>query len=358
MAQLQYFLGANSPTGFYSLYHELMPAPKAQAVYILKGGAGCGKSSFMRRVARHAEAAGLETVLIPCSGDPESLDGLILPQRGVALVDGTAPHVVEPEYPGVIESYVNLGSCYDRAGLTPLRQDVMDATAEYKACYPRAYRCLEAASQLRRDGRELLLTDTVIQRLRRRAAGIVSREIRKNGSQPGEITHRFLSAVTHKGRIFLWDTVAAQAKRVYELSDSFGLAHELLSPILAAGTAAGWNAVACPDPMAPDRLAHVIFPELSLAFVSAPPEDTLPQRPYRRLRLDAMTDKELYRRYRPRLRFSRKVAAALEGEAISALGQAKAAHDRLESLYNPHVDFDRVYQMADDLAAELLTDPE
>ena len=358
MAQLQYFLGANSPAGFYSLYHELMPAPKAQAVYILKGGAGCGKSSFMRRVARHAEAAGLETVLIPCSGDPESLDGLILPQRGVALVDGTAPHVVEPEYPGVIESYVNLGSCYDRAGLAPLRQDVMDATAEYKACYPRAYRCLEAASQLRRDGRELLLIDPVIQRLRRRAAGIVSREIRKNGSQPGEITHRFLSAVTHKGRIFLWDTVAAQAKRVYELSDSFGLAHELLSPILAAGTAAGWNAVACPDPMAPDRLAHIIFPELSLAFVSAAPEDSLPQRPYRRLRLDAMTDKELYRRYRPRLRFSRKVAAALEDEAISALGQAKAAHDRLESLYNPHVDFDRVYQMADDLAAELLADPE
>ena len=358
MAQLQYFLGANSPAGFYSLYHELMPAPKAQAVYILKGGAGCGKSSFMRRVARHAEAAGLEAVLIPCSGDPESLDGLILPQRGVALVDGTAPHVVEPEYPGVIESYVNLGSCYDRAGLAPLRQDIMDATAEYKACYPRAYRCLEAASQLRRDGRELLLTDTVIQRLRRRAVGIVSREIRKNGSQPGEITHRFLSAVTHKGRIFLWDTVAAQAKRVYELSDSFGLAHELLTPILAAGTAAGWNAVACPDPMAPDRLAHVIFPELSLAFVSIPPEDALPQRPYRRLRLDAMTDKELYRRYRPRLRFSRKVAAALENEAISALGQAKAAHDRLESLYNPHVDFDRVYQMADDLAAELLAEPE
>ena len=32
MAQLQYFLGANSPAGFYSMYHELMPAPKAQAV--------------------------------------------------------------------------------------------------------------------------------------------------------------------------------------------------------------------------------------------------------------------------------------------------------------------------------------
>lgn len=96
MSQIQYFLGANSPGGFQSLYHELMPARKAQGVYILKGGAGCGKSSFMRRVARHAEAAGLDTVLIPCSGDPGSLDGVILPQKGVALVDGTAPHVVVP----------------------------------------------------------------------------------------------------------------------------------------------------------------------------------------------------------------------------------------------------------------------
>lgn len=92
MPQIQYFLGANSPSGFFSLYHELMPGDRAEAIYILKGGAGCGKSSFMRRIARHAEAAGLATVLVPCSGDPDSLDALILPQRNIALVDGTAPH--------------------------------------------------------------------------------------------------------------------------------------------------------------------------------------------------------------------------------------------------------------------------
>lgn len=96
MPQIQYFLGANSPAGFYSLYHEMLPAEQAQAVYILKGGAGCGKSSFMRRIARHAEAAGLETVLVPCSGDPDSLDAVIIPQRQLALVDGTAPHVAVP----------------------------------------------------------------------------------------------------------------------------------------------------------------------------------------------------------------------------------------------------------------------
>ena len=357
MLNLQYFLGANSPGGFYSLYHELLPTEQAKAIYILKGGAGCGKSSLMRRVARHAEAVGLDTVSILCSGDPDSLDALILPQRGIAIVDGTAPHIVEPHYPGVVESYVDLGSCYDRAGLAPLRQEIISSTDRYKGRYPRVYRCLEAAGQLRRDNRELMLTSTLTARMTKRAAGIIHREVKKNGAQPGCVSQRFLSAVTHRGYVMLWDTVSAQAKRVYELSDSYGCSHELLSPILTAVAAAGWNVTACPDPMAPDRLAHLIVPGLSLAFVSTTPDQPWPQRPYRCLRLDAMADQELYRLNRPRIRFTRKVASALEEEAVSGLAQAKSDHDKLEARYNPHVNFEQVYAIADHLAQEILDPP-
>ena len=119
--KIQYFLGANAPAGFYSLYDQLLPPERAQAVYILKGGPGCGKSTLMRRVAGWAEEAGLETEYILCSGDPDSLDALVLPGLGAALVDGTAPHVVEPRCPGAVERYVNLGDCYDAAALRPLR---------------------------------------------------------------------------------------------------------------------------------------------------------------------------------------------------------------------------------------------
>ena len=96
MAQIRYFLGANSPTGFYSLYDQLIDLETAQAVYLLKGGPGCGKSSFMRRVARHAEAAGQPVEYISCSGDPDSLDAVVLPAQAVALVDATAPHAMAP----------------------------------------------------------------------------------------------------------------------------------------------------------------------------------------------------------------------------------------------------------------------
>ena len=89
---IQYFLGANAPTGFYSLYPELIRPERARAVYILKGGPGCGKSSLMRRVAQAMEEKGASVEYIACSGDPDSLDAVVFPALNTAIVDGTAPH--------------------------------------------------------------------------------------------------------------------------------------------------------------------------------------------------------------------------------------------------------------------------
>ena len=97
LSHIQYFLGANSPTGFYSLYDHLLSPEEARAIYILKGGPGCGKSTLMRKIGAWAEEAGLETEYILCSGDPDSLDAVILPAVGAAIVDGTAPQGVVPQ---------------------------------------------------------------------------------------------------------------------------------------------------------------------------------------------------------------------------------------------------------------------
>lgn len=253
-----------------------------------------------------------------------------------------------------MERYVDLSGFYDRAGLQPLKADILAATAEYQSHYKRVYRCLGAAGELRRDMTELLDTEEVRLRLAKRAAGIIGRELKSPRQEEGHARQRFLSAVTHRGAFTLWNTVDAQAERVYELADNYGLAHHLLTPILTAGLAAGHDAVAYPDPMAPDRLAHVIFPSLSLAFITSTQEDPWPHRAYRRLRLDAMADGDVFRLNRPRLRFTRRVASALLEEGVAGLSQAKAAHDRLEALYNPYVDFDQVAELADQTADQVL----
>lgn len=263
---------------------------------------------------------------------------------------------MEPQYPGVVERYVNMGDCYDKEALWPLRQEIMDCMSGYKGCYQRAYHCLGAAAEIMEDQRMILFTDTLCQKLAKRARGILVREIpRHKADCPGQITQRFLNAVTHRGALCLYDTVLSQCDRVYALTDNCGLAHELLVHLLAGIVANGYEVVACPDPMAPDRLAHLLVPQLSLAFLTSSASQSFPGQPYRRIRLDSMADSELLRRNRPRLRFAKKVSSALEEEAVASLAQAKAMHDDLEAIYNPHVDSGLVDKTAQDIWNEILT---
>ena len=354
LPHIQYFLGANAPSGFYSLYHELLSPEEASAIYILKGGPGCGKSTLMRRIGARMEQEGLAAEYILCSGDPASLDALVLPQLKIALVDGTAPHVVEPKYPGAVERYVNMGACYDTAALSQLRSEIMSCMSGYKGCYQRAYRCLDASSSIFEDVRSTLLTDGLAEKLAKRARGILSRELPRRRGVTGQVRQRFLGAVTHMGQLCLFDTALVQCGRIYELSDSYGLAHELLIHLLAGAVSGGYDVVACPDPMAPDRLAHLLIPQLGLAFLTSSPALPFPGTPYRRLRLDAAADREILRHNRPRLRFARKVSAALLEEAVASLEQAKAMHDDLEAVYNPHVNFGLVNEIAQAIGDEIL----
>lgn len=349
-----FYLGANSPSGFYSLYDQLIDPAHAEVIYILKGGAGCGKSSLMRRVGHAMAERGLEVEYILCSGDPDSLDAIRIPALGAALADGTSPHVLEPKYPGAVERYVNLGQFYDYAALRQEKEAIISCMSGYKGCYSRAYRCLGAAAQIQEDVRALLLTPALEARMAKRARGILSREVKRTGQEPGQATQRFLGAITWKGVLCGHDTVDALCKRVYELSDTYGLAHGLLTQLAAGAMAAGYDVLVCPSPMAPDRMEHLLIPALSLGFLSTTPALPYSERPYRRIRIDAMAEPELLRRSKSRLKFSRRVAAALTEEAVDSLAQAKAMHDQLEALYNPHVDFAGVYRTADEIIAELL----
>ena len=88
------FLGANSGRGFASLYDQLL-GERFDDLLIIKGGPGCGKSSFMREVAKKLTEDGYFAIYVNCSGDPDSLDAVLFPDLRVGLVDGTAPHESE-----------------------------------------------------------------------------------------------------------------------------------------------------------------------------------------------------------------------------------------------------------------------
>ena len=92
MAQVtNFFVGANSGEGFRNLFSEMVDLEDTYDFMVLKGGPGVGKNTFMREIGRTMEEAGTPVEYLWCSGDPDSLDAVVLPGKQVAIVDGTAP---------------------------------------------------------------------------------------------------------------------------------------------------------------------------------------------------------------------------------------------------------------------------
>ncbi len=350
---LHYFLGANGGAGFQSLYEPFVDPAESRDILVLKGGPGVGKSTFMKYIGRQAEEAGEDVEYIWCSGDPDSLDAVRLPRLGVIAVDGTAPHVVEPQYPAAVDRYVDLGRFYDVAACKAHRAEILGHTADYKAAYQRAYHALGAAAAVEEAIRDAAAPGLDRERLQRRLAGIAAREFGRRSSRTGRTALRYLGGPTCKGVVARFDTVQAQCPKVYEIQDSYGLSAEALGTLHRAAAAAGHDTVACPDPDRPNALLHLLLPKLGVAFVTLRGRQHFPGETYRRIHLDRLVDEK--RLGRGRLRFTRRVQQALLEEGIAALGEAKASHDLLEAVYNPTVDFGGVQALAEQEWARIQT---
>ena len=310
MAQVtNFFAGANSGEGFQNLFHEIVDLEDTYDFMILKGGPGVGKNTFMREIGRTLEQAGAEVEYLWCSGDPDSLDAVVLPELRCAVADGTAPHVLEPRYPAAVDRYLDLGRFYDLSAAKADAQAVRERTRAYKVAYARAYRGLRAARQVELEAVEAVRGTFDLARAQRRVQGILRRELRERGGQSGRVTRRFLGSITHRGYVWRFDSVEALCPRVYEFADSWELAGPLLARIRDAAAGRGWDVIACAAPEEPERLEHVLIPGLGLAFVTSRPDMEFGGRPYRRVRLDAMASPE----NRARLRFERRMAGLLRG---------------------------------------------
>lgn len=332
---MEFFLGANSKDGFVSLYPQLQKeAPRR--LYLVKSGPGCGKATCIRALS---EALGGAEELFHCSSDPDSLDGAVV--GGRAILDGTAPHVFEPDFPGCDGDYLTLPPFKEADALAEKAGALYALQAAAKAHYAGAYRLLAAAAKVREERRQTVLALVPGEGAVKRAAGLLRREVPKTG-RPGQLRLRFLDGVTPKGLLCLHQTVTGYFERIIALKDSYGLGRELLEALRDGALERGQTVYACLDPLEPQRVRHLLLPDCKLAFVTDGGD--LPYEPARALRLDALVPAEALRSVRGRLRLLGKLEGELLEDAVAHVTAAHALHDQMEALYRPHI---RVEDMAE-----------
>ena len=343
------FPGAMGPDGFISCFDHLMPKSQLKRRIILKGGPGVGKSTFMRRLHASLCSGQEPSTLYFCSGDPDSLDAAAINHAGLLILDGTAPHSIDPKVPGARDSIVNLGVCLNEEALRPRLHHILACMDDHAACCRRARAHLKAAQILRQDNAAIVHAFVDPAQLARMTRALIQAITAAGApcSDVPDVRRVITDAVTPKGELCL---IPENARgRVIRLTARSDMDLScVLTSVSQALCAAGYAVWMHLDPRSPGALLHLTIPELDTLVTTC---DLLPSE--QTYDFSACISPGSLLRHECMLEQGRAAIQMHMQQAVCALGQAKQLHDELETFYVPNMDFGRWQQIFDETLSAL-----
>ncbi len=360
------FPGGNTSKGFWSFYNYIIK-PNANKIFVIKGGPGVGKSTFMRKIAGELIDLGFRVEHMCCSSDNGSLDGVVIPAIDVAMIDGTAPHVVDPKNPGAVDEIVHLGDYWDEEGMRRNKEPILRLNREVGRLFQRAYGYLATASiylkQIESYYQETGALD--VGGLNRLTIDLIE-EIFVSGptgnKHPYE-RHLFATAITPDGPVNYLESIVGGLDRRYLINGDDGTGKTtLISRVAEAATMNGYDTEVYHCALDPDKIDHVVIPELSVAVING-----VEPHYYQPKALDVVIDTGDYvdKYIDLSLQEERQVARDMYRKsfdiAVGLINRAKQTHDEMEKYYVPNMNFaaiekrrlairDRIVELARDRA--------
>ena len=353
----KYFVCANAAQGFQNRFPEALK--ECDRVYILKGGPGTGKSTLMKRLGEEFLRQGEAVDYIHCSSDPASLDGVILCHRKAAVVDGTAPHVIEPTAPGAMEEYINLGVLWDSKKLIPHKEEILHLREQIQIRYREIYRFLADAKEVHDRWEAVYKENTDYDRVNQLTEefleGVLGRASDKE--RKGGQVHRFFGALTSDGSVHFLESLTEDTGTRYFIKGRPGTGKStLLKRLVEKSTQKGLFAEVYHCSFDAESLDLVILPQLSVSvFDATPPHELFPCREgdfildLYELAVRPGTDEEnhellslLSREYEEKL-----------ASARALLKEVRELHDELESIYGKAIDFSKADILFEKLKQEI-----
>lgn len=340
------------PEGFISCFDHLLPDHQLRRKLILKGGPGVGKSTFMRRIHASLCEDGQASTLYFCSGDPDSLDAVAIPGEGLLILDGTAPHTVDPAIPGARDSIINLGACLDEAAMRPRLPHIRACMADHAAAVSRARAALSAAWALRKDSAALLASLVDSSRMNRITRALSGAVFSASGIQDDTPAVRpvITDAVTPKGELNLLSS-ASQARIIRLVHHAAMDMTPVLKRLSRSAQESGYGVEEHLCPTAPGRLMHLTIPALHTLVTTAdlPGAEQI-------FDFAASLPAGALLRHECALEQSLSSIRQHTHQAVTALHQAKQLHDEMETFYVPNMDFARWQEIFDQTHSSLRTD--
>lgn len=350
-----FFLGANSPKGFYSKFDQLFNYENGCRCVLIKGGPGTGKSTVLKKIAEAFNNKGMSTELIYCTADTDSLDAVITEDCKFSVLDATPPHAVEPKYPGAYEEILDLSSCWNKDMLKNNAERIRKLFNLNRELHAGAKKYISAAAELLEEAARFSMETLLPEKIIRTASRICIKEFGKKRRCQGSEKLRFLSAVTDKGIFMLNNTPKTFCDKIYVIEDDCGAASRIfINTVRRMALDYGFNIITCRCGIFPgEKNEHIFIPEIRLGFMTSNRRHPVLAQPYRVIHAKRFSNEKQGGKNKLRIRFNLRTASELLGEASTCIKEAKAVHDELEKEYISAMDFEAVNRKTEEFLSTL-----
>jgi len=338
------FAGGNTSQGFFSYYDYIISQEDATKIFIIKGGPGVGKSTFMKKIGNYMTDIGYDVEYMHCSSDNNSLDGIVIPSIGVALMDGTAPHIVDPKNPGAVDEIIHLGDYWNDAEMRKHKEEIMATNREIGRLFARAYRYIKAAACFYEDTKMINSWAIDNAKVNTEAEYILldvfgTNKVSVNGGWERKL---FASAITPNGlKNYLHSLLYTD--KIYVLKGQQGTGTEkILEKIKNAAIDRGYDVEAYYCALIPTKLEHIVIPDLNVSLTTFNEYHNAELEAYVEIDLDEYLDRNILNEYSDVINYNKSQFDSLLEKAIETIGKAKDLHDRMEQFYIPNMDFEAV----------------
>ena len=340
----KYFAAANGFNGFKSYFDKVFSPYELDRIYILKGGPGTGKSSFMKKIANEFSEKN-EVELIYCSSDTHSLDGVIISsdKARIAILDGTAPHATDPHLPGVVESIINLGEYWNEKTLINSKENIKIATKSKAKHYSLAYKYLMLA------GKFDTLTEEIINEIYTVDDSEIICEILGSAISSEKSDIRLITSFSKDG-FSSFPTLAEAARSIKYAVGIYGSEYLFMKHLKKITDAGRLLYTDFPTPLDENKTEAIYFPKSEFAICTEN-KKTLDTE----LVIDTsrFIDIHLLSKRRDALEFLWRERELMLWNATDEFKKASDAHFELEKIYTSSMNFEKIDEINQEYVKEI-----
>ncbi|HHV63763.1 MAG TPA: ATPase [Peptococcaceae bacterium] len=350
------FPGGNTSEGFFSYYRYLLEKG-TRRTFIIKGGPGVGKSTLMKRIGQKMVDLGYDVEFHHCSSDNRSLDGIAILEAGIVMVDGTAPHIIDPKYPGGLDEIINMGEFWDLEAMERNTEKIIASTQEVSRLFARAYGFLRAARpiaenlmEMHRCCMDFAEVNKITEKLEKDL--LEGTYLPESKNSLGKERHLFSSAYTPEGHIDFTDSILQGIERVYFLEGPMGTGKStLMQKIAAKAIQMGQEVEIYHTPLIPTKIGTVLLKNLSFALTAS---SKMKNNCTEVINFQELLDGKKLKAYQEDIAGDSRLLEDLINNGIKHINKAKAEHDVLEQYYIPHMDFAALEKKQEELFQRIL----